>query len=174
MTEKFWFTSQLFVRLETQAKGIGQALLSKTLMQAERNGAANRALITPAYNIASTGLYLKNGLCPRELLYRMAAPASAVRAGRTSVRCRKDDIVRSGVHDESAGINDPEFERRRRRLQPFATDNMPLDAAFATAIRAGNWPMHSPKHGSDRLREMIGSSMLAAQHVGSRLRFGYQ
>src|SRR5712691_8145983 len=78
MTEKFWFLSQLFVRPETQAKGIGQALLSKTLMQAERNGAANRALITFAYNIASTGLYLKNGLYPREPLYRMAAPAQAV------------------------------------------------------------------------------------------------
>ena len=47
-------------------------------MQAERNGAANRALITPAYNIASTGLYLENGLYPREPLYRMAAPAQAV------------------------------------------------------------------------------------------------
>ena len=78
MTEKFWFLSQLFVRPEIQAKGIGQALLSKTLMQAERNGAANRALITFAYNIASIGLYLKNGLYPREPLYRMAAPAQAV------------------------------------------------------------------------------------------------
>src|SRR6476660_4881633 len=78
MTEKFWFLSQLFVRPEMQAKGIGQALLSKTLMQAERNGAANRALITFAYNIAPTGLYLKNGLYPREPLYRMAAPAQAV------------------------------------------------------------------------------------------------
>src|SRR6266403_3618872 len=56
MTEKFWFLSQLFVRPETQAKGIGQALLAKTLMQAERNGATNRALVTPAYNIASIGL----------------------------------------------------------------------------------------------------------------------
>jgi ribosomal protein S18 acetylase RimI-like enzyme len=78
MTEKFWCLSQLFVSPETQAKGIGQVLLSKTLMQAERNGAANRALITFAYNIASTGLYLKNGLYPREPLYRMAAPAQAV------------------------------------------------------------------------------------------------
>jgi len=78
MTEKFWFLSQLFVRPETQAKGIGQALLSETLMQAERNGAANRALITFAYNIASTGLYLQNGLYPREPLYHMAAPAQAV------------------------------------------------------------------------------------------------
>jgi GNAT superfamily N-acetyltransferase len=78
MTEKFWCLSQLFVRPEAQAKGIGQALLSKTLMQAERNSAANRALITFGYNIASTGLYLKNGLYPREPLYRMAAPAQAV------------------------------------------------------------------------------------------------
>jgi GNAT superfamily N-acetyltransferase len=78
MTEKFWFLSQLFVRPQTQAKGVGQALLSKTLIQAQRNGATNRALITPAYNIASTGLYLNNGLYPREPLYRMAAPAQAV------------------------------------------------------------------------------------------------
>ncbi len=78
MTDKFWCLSQLFVRSDTQAKGVGQALLSKTLMQAERNGAANRALITFAYNIASTGLYLQNGLYPREPLYRMAAPAQAV------------------------------------------------------------------------------------------------
>ena len=78
MTEKFWFLSQLFVRPETQAKGIGLALLAKTLMQARRNGATNRALITPAYNIASTGLYLNNGLYPREPLYRVAAPAQAV------------------------------------------------------------------------------------------------
>jgi GNAT superfamily N-acetyltransferase len=78
MSEKFWFLSQLFVRSEAQARDIGQALLSKTLMQAERNGAANRAVITPAYNTASTGLYLRNGLYPREPLYRMAAPARAV------------------------------------------------------------------------------------------------
>ena len=78
MTEQFWFLSQLFVRPQTQAKGVGQALLSKTLMQAQRNGATNRALITPAYNITSTGLYLNNGLYPREPLYRMAASAQAV------------------------------------------------------------------------------------------------
>src|SRR5439155_2841199 len=78
MSGSFWFLSQLFVRPETQAKGIGQALLSKTLLQAERNGADNRALITFAFNIASTGLYLNNGLYPREPLYRIAAPAQTV------------------------------------------------------------------------------------------------
>jgi GNAT superfamily N-acetyltransferase len=76
--EKFWFLSQLFVRPETQAKGVGQALLWKTLMQARRNGATTRALITPAYNITSTGLYLNNGFYPREPLYRMAASAEIV------------------------------------------------------------------------------------------------
>jgi GNAT superfamily N-acetyltransferase len=78
MVEKFWFLSQLFVSPKAQAKGIGQALLSKTLLQAERNAASNRALITPAYNVASTGLYLNNGLYPCQLLYRMTAPAQTV------------------------------------------------------------------------------------------------
>ena len=35
-------------------------------------------MISPAYNIASTGLYLNNGLYPREPLNRMAAPVQAV------------------------------------------------------------------------------------------------
>ena len=78
MSGKFWCLSQLFVSPETQAKGVGQALLSKTLMQAERNGAANRALITFGYNMASTGLYLQNGLYPREPIYHMAAPAHSL------------------------------------------------------------------------------------------------
>ena len=78
MADKLWCLSQLFVRPETQAKGVGQALLAKTLVQAERNGAANRAIITFAYNIASTGLYLRNGYYPTEPLYRMVAPAQAV------------------------------------------------------------------------------------------------
>jgi len=77
--EKFWFLSQLFVRPQTQIKGIGQHLLSKTLAQAERHGADNRALITMAYNPVSIGLYIKNGLFPREPLYRTAAPAAALR-----------------------------------------------------------------------------------------------
>jgi GNAT superfamily N-acetyltransferase len=78
MTEKFWFLSQLFVIPDMQAKGIGQTLLSKTLLHAEHHGAANRALITFAYNTASIGLYLHNGLYPREPLYRMATSAQTV------------------------------------------------------------------------------------------------
>lgn len=78
MSQRFWFLAQLFVRPELQAKGTGQALLSKTLEQAERHGASNRALVTFAYNPKSTGLYIRSGMYPREPLYFMAAPASGL------------------------------------------------------------------------------------------------
>src|SRR5215813_8913389 len=74
MRQRFWYLAQLFVRPDIQARGIGQALMSRTLDQAARNDADNRALITPGYNMASTGLYIRNGLYPREPLYRLVAP----------------------------------------------------------------------------------------------------
>lgn len=80
MRQQFWFLAQLFVRPGTQAKGIGEAMLTKTLRHAEENGAENRALITMAYNTASTGLYIQNGLYPREPLLRLVAPAPVVAA----------------------------------------------------------------------------------------------
>jgi len=116
MTEKFWCLSQLFVRPETQAKGIGQALLSKTLMQAERNGAANRALITFAYNIASTGLYLQNGLYPREPLYHMAAPAQAVAQNLADAGCDITPIAPWPESGEWTGRIDQELLGFRRDL----------------------------------------------------------
>jgi ribosomal protein S18 acetylase RimI-like enzyme len=76
--QRFWFLSQLFINPETQARGIGQALLSKTLEQAQRNVAENRTLITTAYNTVSAGLYVRNGMYPREPLYRMVLPAPVV------------------------------------------------------------------------------------------------
>ncbi len=79
MAGRFWFLSQLFVRPGLQSGGVGQALLSRALDHAQRNGAENRALVTFAYNPHSTGLYLRNGLHPRELLYVMSAPAARLR-----------------------------------------------------------------------------------------------
>src|SRR5262249_61169230 len=76
--QKFWFLAQLFIKPETQAKGIGQALLSKTLQQAERNGAVNRALITTSYNTVSTGLYVRYGMYSRWPLYSLIAPAAGI------------------------------------------------------------------------------------------------
>jgi GNAT superfamily N-acetyltransferase len=131
MTEKFWFLSQLFVRPETQAQGIGQALLSKTLIQAERNGAATRALITPAYNIASTGLYLNNGLYPRELLYRMAAPAQAVAQNLVDAGYDATPIAPWTEPDEWIGRIDQELLGFRRDLH----HKFLLDGGAAHAIR---------------------------------------
>jgi GNAT superfamily N-acetyltransferase len=116
MTEKFWFLSQLFVRPDTQTKGVGQALLSKTLMQAERNGATNRALITPAYNIASTGLYLNNGFYPREPLYRMAAPAQTVAQSLADVRYDTTPIAPWPEPDEWIGRIDQQLLGFHRNL----------------------------------------------------------
>ena len=79
MCQDFWYLAQLFVRPGIQAAGVGQALLSRTLRLAERRGGAgNRTLITMAYNTASTGLYVRNGLYPREPLLRMAALSSVI------------------------------------------------------------------------------------------------
>jgi GNAT superfamily N-acetyltransferase len=81
MRQRFWYLAQLFIRPDIQARGIGQTLMSCVLEQAARNGAENRALITLGYNMDSTGFYIRNGLYPREPLYRMVAPGVML-AGR--------------------------------------------------------------------------------------------
>ena len=79
-----WMTETVLVFVATlcQASNPGEGHRAGSSVEnpnaSQRNGATNRALITPAYNITSTGLYLNNGLYPREPLYRMAAPAQAV------------------------------------------------------------------------------------------------
>lgn len=80
MSERFWFLAQLFVRPNLQVQGIGQMLLSKSLEQAQRHEAQNRALVTFAYNTRSTGLYVRNGMFPREPLYVVTASAREVTA----------------------------------------------------------------------------------------------
>jgi GNAT superfamily N-acetyltransferase len=78
MRQRFWYLAYLFIRPDIQARGIGQMLMSRTLDQATRNGAENRALITLGYNMASIGLYIRNGLYPREPLYRLVAPTEVL------------------------------------------------------------------------------------------------
>ena len=111
MTEQFWCLSQLFVRPETQAKGIGQALLSKTLMQAERNGAANRALIVVAAHDFTT-----------------SADKSARSAGWTACTCRvSEDATRA----EEADCDEPYQHHRPEDVaderSPFALDQKQTD-----------------------------------------------
>ncbi|MEA2983278.1 MAG: hypothetical protein QOF09_5101 [Alphaproteobacteria bacterium] len=61
----FWFLAELFVAPAHQGRGIGNALLKRTLQHAEKNGATNRALITFSFNTVSQGLYVRHGLFPR-------------------------------------------------------------------------------------------------------------
>jgi GNAT superfamily N-acetyltransferase len=46
MRQRFWYLAELFVLPDIQARGVGPALMSRTLEQAASNGAENRALIT--------------------------------------------------------------------------------------------------------------------------------
>ncbi|MBL6081358.1 GNAT family N-acetyltransferase [Belnapia sp. T18] len=83
----FWYLSQLFIRPDLQASGVGQGLMARTLELAAHHGATNRALITLGYNMKSAGLYLRNGLFPREPLFRLAAPAPSVRSRLSMSDC---------------------------------------------------------------------------------------
>jgi ribosomal protein S18 acetylase RimI-like enzyme len=59
------FLAQLFVSPDHQGRGIGQELLRLTFEHATNAKAAVRALIAPAFNNVSQGLYLRHGLFPR-------------------------------------------------------------------------------------------------------------
>jgi GNAT superfamily N-acetyltransferase len=67
-----WFLAQLFVSPGHQGRGIGAELLKRTFEHAQKSGAANRALITFAFNMASQGLYLRHGLFPRFPIYNFS------------------------------------------------------------------------------------------------------
>jgi GNAT superfamily N-acetyltransferase len=64
-----WFLSELFIPPDQQGRGIGGELMRRTLRQAETAGAADRALITFAFNRVSQGLYIRHGLYPRLPLF---------------------------------------------------------------------------------------------------------
>ncbi|MGI9026864.1 MAG: GNAT family N-acetyltransferase [Burkholderiaceae bacterium] len=64
-----WFLAELFVSPGHQGRGIGNALLRRTLEHAQKKGATNKALITFAFNTVSQGLYIRHGLFPRLPIY---------------------------------------------------------------------------------------------------------
>jgi ribosomal protein S18 acetylase RimI-like enzyme len=64
-----WFLAQLFVSPGHQGLGIGQELLRLTVEHAIKTKAAVRALITPAFNSVSQGLYVRHGLFTRCSIY---------------------------------------------------------------------------------------------------------
>jgi GNAT superfamily N-acetyltransferase len=75
----FWFLAQLFVAPDRQGAGIGNELIARTFEQARKAGAANKALITFAFNTVSQGLYIRHGLYPRFPIYVVSAARQRVK-----------------------------------------------------------------------------------------------
>lgn len=73
-----WFLAELFIAPDQQGRGIGNELLGRTLAQARKTGAGEKALITFAFNAVSQGLYIRHGLFPRIPLYLFSAPRAAL------------------------------------------------------------------------------------------------
>ena len=120
MRQWFWFLSQLFVQPGAQAQGIGHAMLTRTLRHAEENGAANRALVTMGYNTASTGLYIQNGLYPREPLLRLVGSTTVVmaRIGASSLEVLPIEPG-PGTHDWLSRIDEEVLGFRRGSHHAF-------------------------------------------------------
>ncbi|WP_429811346.1 GNAT family N-acetyltransferase [Ensifer sp. B1-9] len=74
-----WFLAQLFVDPAQQGRGIGNALLERTLEHARKSGAVHKALITFTFNRASQGLYMRHGFFPRTPIYFFDASREAMR-----------------------------------------------------------------------------------------------
>jgi GNAT superfamily N-acetyltransferase len=73
-----WFIAQLFVSSGQQGSGIGNELLKRAMVHAEKTGAANKALITFASNRVSQDLYVRHGLFPRLPLYLVSVSREAL------------------------------------------------------------------------------------------------
>ena len=96
----FWFLAQLFVSPASQGDGVGSALLDRAFEHARKSGASNRALITFAFNVVSTGLYIKYGLLPRLPIYVVQADRAALKQPSTHGKLRVVDIADSSAHGE--------------------------------------------------------------------------
>jgi ribosomal protein S18 acetylase RimI-like enzyme len=99
-TGDFWFLAQLFVSPTSQGDGIGGALLARAFEHARNSGARNRALITFAFNVVSTGLYIKYGLLPRLPIYVVRADKAALKQPSTRGKLRAADIADTPAHRE--------------------------------------------------------------------------
>ena len=96
----FWFLAQLFVNPASQGDGVGSALLDRAFEHARKSGASNRALITFAFNVVSTGLYIKYGLLPRLPIYVVQADRAALKLPSTHSKLRAVDIADTPAHRE--------------------------------------------------------------------------
>ena len=93
-----WFLAQLFVASGQQGSGIGNELLKRALVHAEKTGAANKALITFAFNRVSQGLYVRHGLFPRLPLYLVSVPREALLGSLQGMQFRSEPLETSAAH----------------------------------------------------------------------------
>lgn len=78
--DDLWFLAQLFIAPDRQGKGVGGALIGRSLDHAQKANAATRALVTFPFNTVAQGLYISHGLFPRFPLYAFSAAREAVAA----------------------------------------------------------------------------------------------
>jgi ribosomal protein S18 acetylase RimI-like enzyme len=81
-----WFLAQLCVSPDRQGRGIGPALLERTLAHAQNSNARTRALVTFAFNTVSQGLYMRHGLFPRCPIYHLQIARAGFARGRNGER----------------------------------------------------------------------------------------
>jgi len=88
-----WFLAELFIAPDMQGRGIGAELLRRTLDQAARAGATERALITFTFNRVSQALYIRHGLFPGTPIYVFGGSREAVTAGLPPARLAATPIT---------------------------------------------------------------------------------
>jgi GNAT superfamily N-acetyltransferase len=96
-----WFLAELFVAPEQQGRGIGNELLKRTLQQAKKTAAANKALITFTFNTVSQGLYIRHGMFPRTPVYNLGVSRDTLLGRLQGDRLRSVPLERSRFHFES-------------------------------------------------------------------------
>jgi GNAT superfamily N-acetyltransferase len=101
-----WFLAELFVRPEQQGRGIGNELLKRTLQQAQKTGAANKALITFTFNTVSQGLYIRHGLFPRTPIYNLNVSREILLGRLQGEQLRAEPIENSPSHLEDLACID--------------------------------------------------------------------
>jgi ribosomal protein S18 acetylase RimI-like enzyme len=131
--DDLWFLAQLFVSPGQQGRGIGNELLKRTFDHAQGSGAANKALITFAFNTVSQGLYIRNGLFPRFPIYNFSVARE--RLGRLHgpqlrpVRLEETELhLRNLARIDAAALGVSREKHHRYLLNDVATKGFGLYA----------------------------------------------
>lgn len=98
---QLWFLAELFVAPGRQGQGIGGQLLARTLEHAVQAGAAERCLITFAFNLVSQSLYARHGLLPRVPIHLCSAAPESL-AGRTPHSALRATPIQDSADDLDA------------------------------------------------------------------------